>query len=204
VEEEGTIRFNSTSKCFEGYDGSEWVPFNRKYKVGDLAHGGIVFYIDESGEHGYVCSETDFPAGANWAPGGFLNYLHIGGGGLGGGSFLTETIVREYGLLGSSSNNYAAALCRNLIENGYSDWYLPNLDEATLMWNNLADSDQDGINSGPGDPNNLGNFEAAQYWTAQELGPSNPENAIGKSFADNSIIILSKFSFLSVRAIRKF
>ena len=31
----------------------------RQYKIGDLAQGGIVFWVDETGEHGLICSPND-------------------------------------------------------------------------------------------------------------------------------------------------
>ncbi len=33
---------------------------NEPVKVGDKAHGGIVFYVDKTGLHGLVCQEKDF------------------------------------------------------------------------------------------------------------------------------------------------
>ena len=37
------------------------------------------------------------------------------------------------------------------------------------MWENLADSDGDGHNSGPSDPNNLGGFASDFYWSSTEI-----------------------------------
>ena len=37
-----------------------------------------------------------------------------------------------------------------------------------LMWSNLADADGDGENYGLADPNNIGNFEVASYWSSSE------------------------------------
>lgn len=36
------------------------------YKIGDKAHGGIVFDVDDSGEHGWVATETDQATEATW------------------------------------------------------------------------------------------------------------------------------------------
>ncbi|MCB0669676.1 MAG: hypothetical protein KDC80_27815 [Saprospiraceae bacterium] len=41
----------------------------RQYKIGDIAQGGIVFYIDESGEHGLVADEVDLSTGIRWYAG---------------------------------------------------------------------------------------------------------------------------------------
>jgi len=65
----------------------------------------------------------------------------------------------------------------------YSNWYLPNLDELNLMWLNLADSDGNGVNSGPSDPGNLGGFQNFFYWSSTEtvglgVGAQNFDNGI--------------------------
>jgi hypothetical protein len=37
------------------------------------------------------------------------------------------------------------------------------------MWLNLADSDGDGTNTGPSDPNNIGGFSNGIYWSSTEV-----------------------------------
>ena len=36
------------------------------YSIGDKAHGGIVFYVDENGENGKVAALEDQTSGASW------------------------------------------------------------------------------------------------------------------------------------------
>lgn len=36
------------------------------YKIGDKTQGGIVFYIDKSGEHGLVVDTADLSPGIRW------------------------------------------------------------------------------------------------------------------------------------------
>ena len=31
----------------------------KKYQLGDFAQGGIIFWLDETGKHGLVCSKKD-------------------------------------------------------------------------------------------------------------------------------------------------
>ena len=52
----------------EGYDceGNEIT----SYRVGDLAQGGIVFYVDETGQHGLVAALEDLTEGATDPLGG--------------------------------------------------------------------------------------------------------------------------------------
>jgi len=52
-----------------------------------------------------------------------------------------------------------------------------------LMWLNLADSDGNGVNSGPSDPGNLGGFQDFFYWSSTEtaglgVGAQNFDNGI--------------------------
>ena len=37
-----------------------------KYKIGDFAQGGIVFWVDKTGEHGLVCAKSDIPYKVSW------------------------------------------------------------------------------------------------------------------------------------------
>ena len=43
--------------------------FSQTYKVGDYAQGGIVFWVDETGEHGLVCARHDQTFLENWETG---------------------------------------------------------------------------------------------------------------------------------------
>ncbi|MDX2463696.1 MAG: hypothetical protein QNK31_04225, partial [Porticoccus sp.] len=43
-------------------------------------------------------------------------------------------------------------------------------DELNEMWLKLTDSDGDGANKGPADPNNLGGFTVNSYWSSSEVG----------------------------------
>ena len=40
-----------------------------KYQVGDFAQGGVVFWVDETGEHGLVCAKTDQSTAVRWYAG---------------------------------------------------------------------------------------------------------------------------------------
>lgn len=39
---------------------------DEKIKVGDMAHGGIVFYFDDTGEHGLVCQTENLKGDYSW------------------------------------------------------------------------------------------------------------------------------------------
>jgi hypothetical protein len=45
----------------------------RKYQIGDFAQGGIVFFVDETGEHGLVCAKADHSVAIRWYAGGLVS-----------------------------------------------------------------------------------------------------------------------------------
>jgi len=94
--------------------------------IGQNYAGGIVFYIDQTGQHGLVCAPFDQGVSA-WG----LNGIDVvGTSPLVGAGALNTSIMVGYGIS-------AATLCDTLVLNGYSDWYLPSLNELSLMDANL-------------------------------------------------------------------
>ncbi len=62
----GDLYVDSDNNGLYYYDGATWEKINKQaeYAVGDWALGGVVFYVDETGKHGLVCSPVnlgDFP-----------------------------------------------------------------------------------------------------------------------------------------------
>ena len=130
----------------------------RHYKIGDMTQGGIVFYIDESGEHGLVSDTVDLASPANaadfthqWS----TEYEDTGasGDGIGAGAMNTLLIVSAQ----RGDTDSAARLRADLVRGGYGDWYLPSKEELNLMYKNL---------NVPG----LVGFESTFYWSSTENG----------------------------------
>jgi hypothetical protein len=97
--------------------------------------GGIVFYIDVTGQHGYVCTPTDISTGAMWQIGGMSQIftdISVDITSLGKGQSNTTFITTHYG-----AGNYAAYICDTCTVNGYSDWYLPSRDELNQIYQGL-------------------------------------------------------------------
>ena len=163
--------------------------------------GGLIFYLDDMdsipGVKGYVSAEIDQSAGTgtDW---GCFGASISGADGTAIGTGNQNTIDIE---AGCTTNGIAADICANLSLNGYDDWFLPSRDELNEMWEKLADSDGDNMNSGPNDPGNLGGFAASFYWSSSEFVDI---NAWGQDFIDGDQLNFSKFVSLRVRAIRAF
>jgi hypothetical protein len=111
----------------------------KTYKVGDFAQGGIVFWVDETGQHGLVCAKTDQSYGIRWYAGTYGKTQAKGNGPL-AGKANTSIIIAAHVAIGDDGNSYAARICNELqiTEGGktYGDWYLPSKDELNLMYQN--------------------------------------------------------------------
>lgn len=131
----------------EGTTYGEDFVFRSEYAPGEYLNGGYIFYVDETGEHGLVCALSDQSKDAIWssnAPAG------AAGRAVGTGNQNTADIV-----LGCPEEGIAARLCYDLEMNGYSDWYLPSIDELLLMYTNLH-------------LNGSGSFDDHFYWSSTQ------------------------------------
>lgn len=98
-------------------------------QIGSFFKGGIIFYIDESGEHGLVCTTED-QTSVKWG----CENVFISGTStdIGTGLQNTNAILAQ-----CSETNSAAKICADLVFNGYDDWFLPSKDELNLIYSNL-------------------------------------------------------------------
>ena len=168
------------------------------YSVGDFAQGGIVFWVDETGQHGLVAAKKDQSTGVRWYAGTYGNTQAKGDGPF-SGEANTSIIIAAQVAIGDDGSTYAARICNELqvTEGGktYGDWYLPSKEELNLMYQNKATIDATaGVNGGSG-------FASAYYWSSTEGSNYGAwAQYFGSGYQDN----YGKDVTFRVRAVRAF
>ena len=130
------------------------------YQIGDSVEGGIVYYVDATGEHGLLAATEDLDQSYEWGCYGESvdiadDNFQIGTGLENSNAIVAQNCQTQYGAITAAQ----AALDAEI--NGYSDWYLPSRDELYHMYLNIG---QGGLNAN----NNIGGFENGSYWSSSE------------------------------------
>jgi hypothetical protein len=168
-----------------------------QYQIGDYAYGGIVFYVDESGEHGLVIAMNDVPSSPlPWSPGTSARSM-ADALGLYGGIRNTTLIIAAQGY--GNGSNYAAYACSFFkTTNEAPNWYLPSLYELQywiypqLSTVNAALVSNGGVAIGTGN-----------YWSSNQVG-ADPTQSHSFNFVTNNWSYNLNSQPLSVRAIKPF
>jgi hypothetical protein len=152
--------------------------------IGSNYAGGIVFYVDSTGAHGLVCAPHD-QGYFSW---GCFNTFISTNNNIGSGLSNTINIISD-----CNDAPIAASVCYDLVLNGYSDWYLPSLNELQAMFNNLL-----WIQQFP-----IGGFSFTNYWSSSQHDIS---SAYHVGFGNGGTVWYNSKYGLSqpVRAIRSF
>jgi hypothetical protein len=87
---------------------------------------------------------------------------------------------------GCSQAGIAARLCGELVLGGYSDWYLPSIDELNKLYINRVA---------------IGGFANSNYWSSSER---NSTSAWVQSFSNGILYSGEKVYSYNVRAVRAF
>lgn len=99
-------------------------------KIGDEYQGGIIFSINEAGDHGLIAAPYDqTKEKVMWGPDGDTYALSPDNG-----QYNTDKIIEYFKNHRGDYQQTAAYICDRLDLNGYTDWYLPAIDELKLMY----------------------------------------------------------------------
>jgi hypothetical protein len=166
------------------------IPNPPPYFIGQAALGGKIAYILQPSDPGYVAGEQHGLVAATadistsvfvWGCNG-TNIPGAMGIDIGTGNQNTIDIMA-----GCATPNIAARLCGDLVEGGYSDWYLPSRIELTQLYNNRVA---------------IGGFNLSTfYWSSTEVDAN---NAITYAFNFATYFQAAKTFALLVRAVRSF
>lgn len=168
------------------------------YSIGDFAQGGIVFWVDETRQHGLVCAKEDQSTSIRWNAGTIGN-THAKGDGPFSGEVNTVIIITSQVAIGDDGSPYAARICNEFKttegEKTYGDWYLPSKEELDLIYQNKAIIDASATTAG-------GSAIAAdRYWSSTE---DTHYYAWSQSFGNGTQIVNGKSATRRVRAVRAF
>jgi len=164
-----------------------------EYVVGMEAEGGIVFYVDSSGQHGLVAAKRDlgkyewgcYEESVDGADGrfigtGYQNTLDI----------VNNRCRSDYGNFLS-----AAAMVYYKHIDGYDDWYLPSSGELKEMFKTIGNSAE----------NNIGGFDDTWYWSSTKYSDLYSTYAQAVDFqAFGFVLFHPKNERLNIRAVRSF
>ena len=119
------------------------------YTAGDFVQGGLYTFTDSG--YAYITAATDQSSSAEWGCQGTLIAEGATPEAIGQGVINTASIVA-----GCATAGIAARLANDLVLNGFSDWFLPSLEELTEMYTNLASA-------------GLGSFVNQSYWSSTQV-----------------------------------
>lgn len=157
----------------------------QQFKIGDHHGGGIIFYLDETGQHGLIAAKWDQATKARWTiEDGVTNAKYLNDG-----LANTKIIIKSNRKSDFDPKKTAAFICDNLSLEEYSDWYLPAFQELKKMHVSQE---------------NIGNFLAGYYWSSTEY---NRKKAWTIAFGPSKKVEKPNSKYykrLNVRCIRKF
>ena len=176
---------------------------NEVTEIGANYQGGIVFYIDETGEHGLLLAPYDDDFDEGGANHSVLNHTghkwgcygtDVTGGyngadetALGTGHKNTIDIENQDCTTDDGSKTAVNAVVE-YESGGYADWFLPSKDELVELQKVFSN-------------NNLGGFGSIYYWSSSEYDST---SAWCVNFHNGEINTKDKDDVWKVRAIRSF
>ncbi len=173
----------------------------KTYEIGDFVHGGVVFWVDETKQHGLVCTIEDvIPGTIRWYAGTYGSTRAVGDGTF-GGEDNTNFIIFSQMILGDDGGDYAASICSDLVVNqggvNYGDWYLPTVEELYLIGQNYIIVNNISLANGGTA------IVTSPYWSSVEHNDSDAKYVlITPGGLSDSFV--NKAATFNVRAVRSF
>jgi hypothetical protein len=161
--------------------------------IGEFWGGGIVFHLwkDNAGvEHGLIVSLNDLSNSISWSNNTNYN-IGVSAQSSWNGMSNSITIVSQ-----NPSFNSASKLCLDYTNNGFDDWYLPSIDELSLLWQNKFN-----VNRSLSVLSSANSIGQGYYWSSTEYSSS---SAWLFYFNLGSANFSNKSGLYSTRAIRSF
>ena len=170
-----------------GTTASPYVVGNPTLTIGQSYQGGIIFWLDATGQHGLIAATADQSTGIRWF-GGTNTNTRARADGIGAGLKNTAIIIANQGPV--DGNAFAATVCNeySVTVGGvtYGDWYLPSKYELNLLYSQKTV---------------VGGFASAFYWSSSEYDNG---SAWHQFFAIGGQASYSKDYTGYVRAVRDF
>ncbi len=122
------VRAYATNINGTSYGGQVTFSTVSSFTIGQTYGGGIIFYLDGTGQHGLIVSPEDLSTNITWTNNSYLT-TNASGLAIGTGQANTNSIIAAQG-----NGSYAATLCRDFYNGGgFTDWYLPSLYELNQL-----------------------------------------------------------------------
>ncbi len=216
----GELVFNSSSSVLQYCNGSVWVGLNKAnpppvdctgtVPVGSLCFDGTVYAgMSPDGNIKMFATLAD-GGGHPWNTGNSANYVDVAGltNCTTGAQASCRTGKDNTPILAAADSqstggfepHMAAQYCENLVSNGYSDWYLPAIDELGVLYTNRNEGRFTGTY------NVTGAFPSSLYWSSSEysqVGAMQINFGTGSGHPFNASANVDKRWPFSVRCVRK-
>jgi len=195
----GLLLFNTTTNTLQINEGdattANWVSLSSAatsttYSIGDIVNGGVVFWLDSTGQHGLVVAFSDVATSVVWGCYGtdLPNVPNVSSNPpVGLGAEIGDGFNNTNNILKDCPTAPAALAARSY----GPDWFLPSINEWKKIYDNKTTLE------------GVSGFIAFSnyYWSSTEEGSS---VAWGQYFFSGSQVFISKSYTGPVRAVRAF
>ena len=180
---------------FYYYNGSSWGEVgatSTTYSIGDIVNGGVVFWLDSTGQHGLVVAMSDVATSVQWGCYGtdLPNVPNVPDNGVsvGLGAEIGDGFNNTNDILNDCPTAPAALAARSL----GAQWFLPSINELKKIYDNKTTLE--GVSG-------FTVFSSSFYWSSSE---SDTNYAWEQDFGNGLQYDGSKGTTANVRAVRAF